>query len=420
MFKNFFKRLGPKPPEMSYEKAKVLATDADVAVRVDLAKRDDLPPEILYYLAEDASADVRREIAANDTAPSQADMLLVRDGDDEVRGSVAMKIARLAPGLSASEQDKLRRTAYEALTVLAKDQAVLVRQVLSDALKELPDAPHDIIHRLAWDVETAVAAPVLRFSPVLTDADLIEIIKAKPSPGAVGAISQRAEVSELVSAEIAATDDVEAIGFLLGNHSAQIREETLDRIIDRAVDIDAWHAPLAARPKLTSNAAAKIARFVADEILRAMAARDDLPADAMAELKAAVDARLDDAAPAPRGMHVDDDTAFDTATAMWAKGTLDEATVKASLDNGDDKLAMAMIAVMGDLPMRAVERCCATNSAKGCTALAWKAGLGADTAELVQKRLGRVPGGEIIRARGKSYALDEDQLAWQIDFVKGL
>lgn len=427
MFRNFFKKSRRETPTaISYEDAKTLANDADDAVRAKLAQRTDLPPEILYFLAEDTSADVRREIAGNEAAPTQADMLLVRDQNDQVRGSVALKIARLAPGLSENDQDKLRRMAHEALTLLAKDQAVLVRHVLSDALKELPDAPRDIIRRLAWDVETAVAAPVLRFSPVLTDEDLIEIIKAKPSPGAVGAIAQRAAVSEDVSTEIAATDDIEAIGFLLGNHSAQIREETLDKIIDRAVDIDAWHSPLAARPKLTSKAAAKIARFVADDILGRMAARNDLPSDIMESLRAAVDARLravepdgDDAA-AGR-MHVDDDTAFDAASALWAKGELDEATVVKTLKDGNDKLAMAMIAVMGDLPMRAVERCCATNSAKGCTALAWKANLSAETAELVQKRLGRIkPSEAILATHDGAYALDDDQLKWQIDFVQGL
>ncbi len=423
MLKNLFKRKWPRRQKpISYDEAKVLAADGDEAVRADLAGRTDVAPEILYFLAEDKSAEVRRRIADNAAAPGQADLLLAKDRDDAVRESLAAKIARMAPDLSPGEHDALKRTAYEALTLLAKDQAARVRGILSDALKAMPDAPPDIIRQLAWDAENAVAAPVLRFSPVLTDADLIEIIQAAPSPGAAAAVAERDGVSGDVSAAIVGTDDVQAIGLLLGNASAQIREETLDRVIDRAVDVEAWHVPLADRPGLNSRAATKIARFVADDILRRMAARDDLPADIIQGLRAAVDDRLGGAGPGEaRGMHVDDDEAFDEASQLWAEGALDEGAFTAAITRGDDKLAMAMLAVMGDVPMRAVRRCCATNSANGCTALAWQAGLSAKTAELVQRRLGRVKPVDMVHAaHDGAYTLDDADLKWQVDFVRGL
>ena len=296
MFSKLFgKPKSVKPTELVYDDAKRLARDDDTSVRANLAKRTDVPQEILYFLAEDPSPEVRRHIAENNTAPQRADLLLAKDTDDSVRGSLAAKIVRMAPGLSHDEQDRLRRITYEALQLLARDQAVRVRQTIAEALKELADAPPDVIRRLAWDVEAAVATPVLRFSPVLTEADLIEIIRARPSPGAVSAISQRDGVTENLSDAIVAADDVEALAFLLVNPSAQLREETLDRVIDRAVDVDILHMPLAMRPKLRSQAAVKISRFVAEDILTRMLAREDLSMDTIEAVRAVVHKRLGDA-----------------------------------------------------------------------------------------------------------------------------
>ena len=52
-----------------YENTKRLARDDDPEVRAGLAERQDLQPEILYFLAEDDSAKVRCRIAANLKTP---------------------------------------------------------------------------------------------------------------------------------------------------------------------------------------------------------------------------------------------------------------------------------------------------------------------------------------------------------------
>ena len=179
------------PDSLDYDKARELARHEDVSVRLALAARDDIKPEILYYLAEDPSPEVRRTIAGNAAAPMHADLLLARDHDESVRGDLAAKIAKLAPGLNAAEQDRIRKMAYEAIEILARDQAARVRRILSEELKDIADAPPAIIRQLAKDAELIVSEPVLSFSPVLTDEDLIEIIAGNPPQGARSAIARR-------------------------------------------------------------------------------------------------------------------------------------------------------------------------------------------------------------------------------------
>lgn len=435
MLSKFFRKKSRKDQKdqdpISYDEAKSLAKDSGEDVRMELAARRDVAPELLYFLAEDPSPKVRQNVAANTATPRQADLLLVKDASPKVRESLAAKVARLAPGLNADEQDKLRKMTYDALSFLAKDQAVNVREVLSDTLKEVADAPPDVIRRLAWDVEAAVATPVLRFSPVLSDQDLLDIISARPSPGAISAISSRSHVSEDVSDGIIDADDVEAIALLLGNHSAMIREQALDRVVDRAVDIDMWHEPLAMRPKLPSGAAVKIARFVAEDILTKMVERSDLSADIVESVRDVVHKRLGDPHAAKpgndakkdettRGVKVDDNQVFDQAAKMWAEGALDEAAVMATISAGNKQLAQAMIAVMIDFPLKTVIRACDMKSPKSCVALAWKAGLSAKNAEIMQRKLAGIRESDLARADGGDYPYSDEDLDWQLDFMQGL
>ncbi len=106
---------------MTYEEAKELARHSDRKVRRKLAASEDAKAEILYFLAEDPSPEVRREIATNAATPRQADLLLAGDSDHRVRCGIAAKIAKLAPGLTADEQDKVSCMTYEALDILARD-----------------------------------------------------------------------------------------------------------------------------------------------------------------------------------------------------------------------------------------------------------------------------------------------------------
>ena len=67
--------------------------------------------------------------------------------------------------------------------------------------------------------------------------------------------------------------------------------------------------------------------------------------------------------------------------------------------------------------MRAVNT---NRSAKGMLAIAWKAGLSAKLAETLQRKLALVGKKELLRADGNDYPLDDEELEWQLDFIKDL
>ncbi len=419
---SFFRRWFGGGRTLNYEQAKDLASHQDAAVRAELAGRDDLKPEILYFLAEDASAEVRRKVAANAASPAQANLLLAGDGDDVVRADLAAKIARLAPGLTAHEQDRLRRMTFEAVEMLARDQIPRVRQLLSEALKDLVGAPPEVIRHLARDAELAVAGPVLQYSPVLTDDDLVEIISLRPINGALSAISRRNGVASRVADAIAATDDVDAIAVLLGNHSAQIREETLDRLVDRAADIEAWHRPMVERPRLPGRAAGKLARFIAADLLQSLAKRNDLDPEAAEAVASVVKKRFDEME-APSGpakveakRAADEAAALMRAKVMHAAGQLDETAVDTALSSGDHAFVIAALSLLSELSVESVNKVVSTQSPKGMVAVSWKAGLSPTLAVHLQTRLLRLTASRILNPRGGDFPLRPDEMEWQLEF----
>src|SRR5262249_17512424 len=71
--------------KISYEQARDLLDHPDPEVRRGLAARDNLEPEILFYLANDPDVEVRRAIATNHATPAKASLVLAFDADADVR-----------------------------------------------------------------------------------------------------------------------------------------------------------------------------------------------------------------------------------------------------------------------------------------------------------------------------------------------
>lgn len=423
--------LGHAETTLSYEEARELARHEDPDVRRELAERTDIVPEILYYLAEDPDPRVRRAIIANAATPPLAHLLLANDDDEDVRCDLAAKIGRLAPQLSENEQGRVKAAILEVLEDLARDQIPRVRQILSEALKDVAMAPAAVIRQLARDVEVAVATPVLEFSPVLTDEDLLEIIASSPVSAKLTAISRRRLVTAQVADAIADSDDEAAIAALLGNASAQIREETLDRLIDIAPRHPGWHEPLVRRPALHLDAAVRLARFVADNLILVLQQRDDLPPEAAREVARVVHRRLGEPAADERtaqrpgldlpvtDWHRPSRQALERASFMAARGLLTEKVIEDALFAADEEFVTAALSVLGGLPPEVVSAAILSSSPQGILAIAWKAKLTPQTAVHLQAQLGRIAPAAILRpTRVNGYALKPDELEWQLELFR--
>ncbi len=403
---------------------KQLARNADPGVRKSVAARTDVSPELLFFLAADTARAVRREIAGNPATPGQADLLLAKDPEEGVRSAVLEKAVGRIPPNGSEPDGPLEKFTLKVLTVLADDPSVAMRRMLSEAVQSLEHVPQSVVSTLVRDEAAAVAEPVLRNSPQVTDEDLVTVLKTAPTRGRVAAIAQRPELSHRVADAVVRTDDVDAVALLLGNQSAQIREETLDHILAKAPSRKSWHRPMVYRPNLSSAAVRRLARFVAVslvEVLQQSHEMDEQTAEAVvATLRSRLKkdgAPLADEPPAPDKDATDEPSGADRARRMHAEGALTEDEVDDAIFRGDRRFVVHALALLAGVSETIVEAILNAHSARGVVAIVWKAGLGMRLAMKVQMQIAQIAPGSVIKARdGVDFPLTEEELTWQLEF----
>ncbi|MHA7772314.1 DUF2336 domain-containing protein [Roseibium sp. M-1] len=121
-----------------------------------------------------------------------------------------------------------------ALTILLDDPSRAVRKAIAKILAASPRAPGHVIRCLASDVDE-VAIPVLQASPILTEAELVDLL-AEGSNAVQCAIAVRDGLPASICAAICEVGCEEACRALLQNHSARILQSSLLRIAQRFED----------------------------------------------------------------------------------------------------------------------------------------------------------------------------------------
>ena len=404
------------PPSLGREDVLRILEERGQAAREELAARTDAAPEALFFLASEGSPAARRAVAANPASPPHANRLLADDADDDVRVELARKIGRLLPDLPKDASARLRTLTIETLEKLARDQLPRVRQVLAQEIKSLDCVPKRVIKLLARDVE-AVSAPILEYSPLLSDADLIEIITSAQAHHALTAIARRRPLGANVSEAIGAMLDVPSVAELLSNSSAEIRRQTLDKIIEHAAKVRAWHLPLVLRGDLSQRAVRRIAGFVSAALIERLSQRHALDAETRQLLNRQMRTRIE--AGDADGDRDPASLAVSEAEKLFHAGKLDDAFVESAAEAGRREAVVAALSLLAKVPAEIVRRILHSGAAKGVTALVWRAGLSMRAAFKIQTFVMHLPAAELLPARGGvGFPMSEDEMRWHLGYFE--
>ena len=395
---------------------------ADEATRVRQGASTTTSPEVLRVLANDPSVTVRASLALNPALPEQVSAILAADTDERVRTILSRKLQTLTPSLTGDEHRQIQRDAVANLTAMVADAALRVRINLAAAVKDLPDGPRDIVLRLAHDPAVMVCEPVIRFSPMLTQEDLVTLIATSPPPSTIMAVARRPQIGTTVSDAIVGTADTGAIRALLTNPTAQIREATLDALAAQSEEQTDWQAPLINRPHLPPRAQQMLAEIVTGHLLETLAARTDLDQKVAQLVRTALaHPAAGQSRPNPPYAPPADETAqlaWTRAKALNHGGKLGDEAILEALQRNANKEATAMLAVKAEVPVAVVERACALRSAKGVVSLAWKAGLSVQTSVVLQVALAHLTPDLVIKSDLEGiFPLSEDEMRWQLAFL---
>jgi uncharacterized protein (DUF2336 family) len=270
--------------------------------------------------------------------------------------------------------------------------------------------PRSVIKRLARDVES-VAAPILEYSPLLSDADLVEIITTAQARFALLSIAKRRPLSPSVSEVVAQALDVPAVAALLANSGAQIRRQTLDKIADQAVKVTEWHLPLVLRNDLSKRAVRRLAGFVSSALIAKLAARNGLDDKTRQHLTKRMRERLDDEAVDPDVVKSPD------VKALFKAGKLNDGFVESAAELGRRETLVTALSLLAKVPEDAVRRILQSGSAQPVTALVWRAKLSMRVAFKIQSFVMHLAAGELLPARdGVHFPLTEDQMRWHLNY----
>lgn len=198
---------------------------------------------------------------------------LVRGVTDEDRAHAAHKICRCIEDADLTAEE--RTHAESIIAIMAEDAAVLVRRALAVALKNSPRLPRDIANKLALDIES-IALPVILNSPVLTDSDLVEIVRACP-PSKQVAVASREHLSVTVTGAIANYGTPAAVERALANDNALFDEEGLDCALDRFSRVSGITAAMVRRNELPVAITEKLVSFVSGELFDHLVNNHELP-----------------------------------------------------------------------------------------------------------------------------------------------
>jgi uncharacterized protein (DUF2336 family) len=137
----------------------------------------------------------------------------------------------------------------EVIAKLATAIEAKARAKLSIRLAEVPTAPPGVVRMLAFDDDVEVAAPVLKGSERLDEADLLANAKSK-SQGHLAAISERKSLSEQVTDVLVSRGDRQVVHSVVRNAGARFSDAGFRLLVKRSSSDDALAVQVGARPDL--------------------------------------------------------------------------------------------------------------------------------------------------------------------------
>ncbi|MDV7339136.1 DUF2336 domain-containing protein [Terasakiella sp. A23] len=204
---------------------------------------------------------------------------LLSNPSGEVRAETAAKIAgEFGVGLSESEQS----IAEEIFRMMVKDAEVRVREALSENLKDNPSLPNDVAMSLAADVES-VALPVLKFSDVLSEEDLMELVKTQGAEKQA-AIATREHVSEGLSEVLVEHGNETVVASLVSNEGASISEQTFNKVVDDFGGSDLVQQGMVDRSRLPLTISERLVSVVSEKYRERLVSKHELSPNVATDL----------------------------------------------------------------------------------------------------------------------------------------
>jgi uncharacterized protein (DUF2336 family) len=266
-----------------------------------------------------------------------------------------------------SEDD--RAAAEGALLMLLDDPSPLVRRAMAEVFARSSEAPAAIVQALALD-QPSVALPILEHSPLLIDADLVDIV-ATGGGEVQCAIARRMSVPASVCAAIAEVGTAAAALELIENPYAELAPFSWDRIVERHGHLAAIRESMLVLEDLPAATRLALVAKLSDTLAQFVVAKNWLSADRAERLAGEVrDRSTVSIAASSRGEEMHALIAHLCATSQLTAGLILRALLSGNLE-----LFEAALCQLSGLPRARVSSLLLDRREASLTALLKRAGL---------------------------------------------
>lgn len=235
------------------------------------------------------------------------------------------------------------------LHMLASDIEKDVRVAVAEQVKESTELPRAMALAMVDDIEE-VAVPIIRFSRVLSESDLVDVIESGELAKQI-AVARRDSVSERVSAALVETGREEVVVTVLDNPNAEISEPSYGRVLDLFPQSERVHKSMAERAALPMSAVERLVTCAAIEIQERMIKRYKIaPEEAKRLVTQAREGVLVRSAAERSAADLGDDHEFaGLAGRLQSKDQLSPSLVLRALASGELGLFDSAMSVLGGL-----------------------------------------------------------------------
>lgn len=221
---------------------------------------------------------------------------------------------------------------------------------LSVSLAAVANAPPQIVRRLAHDDDAYVAGPVLQYSEVLAESDLIDLAKMK-SQGHLLAISGRSWITEPVTDVLVRRGDREVVRSVAGNLGAHISHVGFAILVKKAGKDGILAETVGQRGDIPES----LFRALLSEATTVVQRR--LFAAATPEIRIKIRQMLTEVSNELESKNEPDHAAIERAIQKIGRNAnLEKSTLIRLVDEGDYEVTIAALASRCEIPLAIVNR----------------------------------------------------------------
>jgi len=361
----------------------------------------------------------------------------VPDFDSDVRMDVARRLRRHLTDLSPSERLEMVDEFVSAIANMGDCYRPQVIALIEQELGHTPYMTRQAANRLRQDIQAIGRVSIADYIELLSDSDFLDIMRGRGEFIQTAAERERAELEAAAKARLIEQQAEKEKGGLLN------RLLSSDDAPRNVVPMTPHFVEKTTKPKAPENdifggqnrisrqAQRRIAHFIMASLFDTLVEQGRMRTEVARALRQSVRQRIEKARFENRvlmpsrekdmDVEIADNEMVDNdvVEATDAKMTIDQYVLDA-LSRNDDVLVVQALAHYAQIRANAVSKILDSGSARAITALAWRAGMTAPAAVVLQISNGIPESALESPAAGGRFAMAAADMDWYIDFFSDM